>query len=241
MANPLRCSAPEVEVERPEAVQVIAARLAAQREHVARRVVARSHREIVDYGTPSDPNVVDEQYTAAIQTVDALVASLETGEPVAEEHLARVRQIAARRSHQGVPLESFGRAIRLWATVCWETVLSVTRVEAPREREAALSIAGAVFELGDRISIVGAQAYLDEIADRGLLRRDLLEALLTAKGEDDHTVRLARRLHLRLHDSYAVVVVRGEGVELEEAPEQSPARWQRKCIRGSPICAANCR
>jgi sugar diacid utilization regulator len=217
----------EVEPERRETVREIATRLAAQREHLAARVVALSRREIVDYGTPSDPRLIDEMYVAALQHVDALVASLQTGEPVDEEHLARVRDVAARRSHQGVPLESFGRASRLWASVCWETVLSLTSVEVPEEREAALSIAAAVFELGDRISIVGTQAYLDEITDHGLLRRDLLEALLTAKGDDDETVRLARRLHLKLQDSYAVVVVRGEGIEIEESREQSPAAQSR--------------
>jgi len=220
-------SVPALEPERREAVLEIAARLATQREHVASRVVELSRRDIVDYGTPSDPQLIDEMYVAALQHVDALVASLRTGDPIEEEHLGRVRDIAARRSHQGVPLESFGRASRLWATVCWETVLNVTRVDAPEEREAALSIAAAVFELGDLISIVGTQSYLDEITDHGLLRRDLLEALLTAKGDDDQTVRLARRLHLRLEDSYAVVVVRGEGIEIEEAREQSPAAQSR--------------
>jgi sugar diacid utilization regulator len=227
MSSPLRAAPPEIVRGPSRSVQLIAARLADQRDHVASRVVEVSRRDIVDYGTPSDPHLGDEMYTAATEHLDALVASLRTGEPVTEEHLGRVRELAARRAHQGVPLESFGRASRLWATICWETVLSVARVEVPDEREAALRIASAVFGLGDQISIVGTQAYLDEITDRGLLRRELLEALLTAKGDDDQTVRLARRLHLRLHDSYAVVVVRGEGIEIEEAREQSPAAQSR--------------
>src|ERR1700752_2788844 len=109
--------APDVRPQRQEAVQAIATRLAAQREHVAGRVVALSRQEIVDYGTPSDPHLIDEMYAAALQHVDALVETPVPGEPIDEEHLVHVRDIAARRSHQGVPLESFGRASRLWATV----------------------------------------------------------------------------------------------------------------------------
>jgi sugar diacid utilization regulator len=117
-------------------------------------------------------------------------------------------------------LESFLRAARLWAKVCWDTVLGVARTDSRCEREAALEIAGVVAELVDRISTAATHAYLDEICDRDLLRRDLLDALLTAKATGNDFLRLARRLHLRLVENYIVVVVRDEGVELEEAREQ---------------------
>jgi hypothetical protein len=61
-------------------------------------------------------------------------------------------------------------------------------------------------DLGDRLSTRFTQAYLDKLADRGLLRRDLLDALLAADGGDtlarhvhNHAVQLARRLHDRKH------------------------------------------
>src|SRR5258707_9389533 len=88
-----------------EAVHAIAARLAGQKEELARRVVDRSVREIVDYGTPDDRNLLNEEFSAALEHVEVLVASLETGEPVPDEYLERLRQLAARRLHQGVPLE----------------------------------------------------------------------------------------------------------------------------------------
>jgi sugar diacid utilization regulator len=232
MARPLRSARTGAEAAQADAaladtIRVIAGRLAGQREQLARRVVDTSCREIVDYRTPPDPHLLDEEFVAALEHLDALVASLRSGEPVAEDHFARVRELGARRLHQGVPLESFGRAARLWSTVCWQAVLSVARIDSPPEREAALEIASRVFELGDRISIVATQAYLDEVTDRGLLRRDLLDALLTAKGDGSCVMGLARRLHLRLEENYVVVVVRGEGVDVEEAREQSPASRSR--------------
>lgn len=226
MARTLR-AAPALDGSRQEAIRAIAGRLAGHREQVARRVVEMSQREIVDYRSSPASRLADEQFTAALAHVDALVVSLQTGEPVDEEHFVRVRELGARRMRQGVPLESLGRAARLWATVCWQTVLDVARIESPREREAALDIAGRVFDLGDRISIVAQKAYLDEITDRGLLRRELLDALLSGSGDADRTVRLAARLHLRLHDTYIVIVVRREGIEMEEAREPSPAAQSR--------------
>jgi sugar diacid utilization regulator len=77
-----------------------------------------------------------------------------------------------------------------------------------------------VVELADRLSTAATHGYLDEICDHGLLRRDLLDALLTAKGTGNDVLRLARRLHLRLEENYIVVLIRDEGVGLEEAREQ---------------------
>jgi sugar diacid utilization regulator len=117
-------------------------------------------------------------------------------------------------------LESFLHAARLWAKICWDTVLGVARTDSPNEREAALEIAGVVVELADRISTAATHAYPDEICHRGLLRRDLLDALLTEKGTGNDVLRLARRLHLHLAENYIVVVVRGEDFEIAEAREQ---------------------
>jgi sugar diacid utilization regulator len=212
---------------RTDAIHVIARRLATQREQLARRLVERARQEIVDYRTPSDPQLLTETFTAALEHIDALVASLQSGQPVPDEYLESAREIAARRVHEGVPLESLLHAARLWGAVSWEAVLSIARADPDQGREAALAIAGRIMELADSLSTAFTHAYLDEITDRGLLRRDLLDALLTAKGPDERVMNLARRLHLRLDENYVVVVVRGHGIELEEAREQSPAAHNR--------------
>jgi sugar diacid utilization regulator len=204
------------------AMRALAARLSRRKEEVARRVVECWCREIVDYRSASDRRVLEEASGHAGANVDALVASLASGRPVPEDHFERSREIAARRVHQGIALESFLRAGRVWSRVCWETVLSLARTNVPHEREAALEVAGRISRLVDRVETAATDGFLDEVAGRGLLRHDLLEALLAGKGDANDTLRLARRSQLRLAPSYVVVVVRGEAVELPAARKESP-------------------
>jgi sugar diacid utilization regulator len=212
---------------REAAVRAIAGRLASQKEEVARRVVDCSVREIVDYETPGDRHLLGEAFTAALEHVEVLVASLESGKPVPDKYLERLRQLAARRLHQGVPLESVLHAARLWEMVTWDAVRRLARSGFPKEQEAALDIGTRILRMAAHISTTVTDAYLDELTDRGLLRRDLLDALLTAKGDGGSALRLARMLRVRLADNYVVVVVRGEGVEVGDAREQPPAARSR--------------
>jgi sugar diacid utilization regulator len=219
--NVTSLSAPR-DAARERAMRALAERLAGQREELARRIVECFRHEIVDYRAPSDGGILDDEFSFAVENVDVLVTSVESGRPVPHDHFERSREIAARRVHQGVALESLLHAGRLWEMVCLEMVLSVARTDVPHEREAALEITRRIADLADRVATALTGAFLDEIADRGLLRHDLLDALLTAKGDGDHSLRLARMLHLRLASSYVVVVLRGEGVALPAAREQPP-------------------
>jgi sugar diacid utilization regulator len=102
----------------------------------------------------------------------------------------------------------------------WEAVLAAARADQPAEREAALAIGSRIWHHVDVISMTAAHAYLDEVTDRGLVGSELLYTLLAGNGETEFADRLARSLHLRLGGSYVVVLVRGEGIPIEEAPEQ---------------------
>jgi hypothetical protein len=207
---------------RREALRAIAGRLASEKEELARRVVDGFRREIVDYRAPSDEQLLDDALSFSVGNVEALVDAVQNEESRLDEHLKRARELAARRVHQGVPLEALLRAVRMWGSVCWDAVLEAARADEPQEREAALEIAGHVGRLVDRLSTAITHGYLDEVTDRGLLRRDLLDALLTGI-DSDGTHRLAQMLHLRLGDSYVVVVVHGAGIEFELTPDQPPA------------------
>jgi sugar diacid utilization regulator len=72
----------------------------------------------------------------------------------------------------------------------------------------------------DLISRAATSAYLDEITDRGLLRRDLLDALISGRGEEDGVRKLARSLRLKLADSYIAVIVRGEDMHGETGRDE---------------------
>jgi sugar diacid utilization regulator len=194
------------------AVRTIALRIAAERESLARRVVERIRREEDDLGVSGDGALADNVW---LELIDDFVRSLHGAQPLSPPQVERLREIAARRVLQRVPLESFLRRPRIWGAVVWEAVVANTLMSEPRESEAALSISSRLMALVDRTSRVVTNAYLDEITDRGLLRRDLLDALVSGKGEDEGVGRLARSLRLTLADSYIVVVVRGDDMHGE--------------------------
>jgi sugar diacid utilization regulator len=163
--------------------------------------------------------VLAEVHTFALDNVDALTRGLRDGDDAVAEHLERARAAARRRLHQRVALESFLHAGRVWARVAWDAVLAATG-DAPGEREAALGAAGRVLALLDVVSTVATEAYLDELSDRGLLRHDLLDALVSGEGARERTRRRAAALRIRLDDNYVVVVVRPPGAQPRRASPQ---------------------
>jgi sugar diacid utilization regulator len=197
-------------------VRAIGLRIEAERETLARRVVERIRAEEEDAGPLADAVLADHAW---LELIDDFVASLDAPEPPAEPlsppQIERIREIAARRVKQRVPLESFLRRPRIWGEVLWEAVVASTRTRERRELEAALIISSRLMRLVDLSSRVITNAYLDEVTDRGLLRRDLLDALVSGKGKEEGVARLARSLHLKLADGYIVVVVRGDDMHGE--------------------------
>src|ERR1700694_5045757 len=71
---------------REGAMRALAERLAGQKEALARRVVECWLHEIVDYRAPSDERTLDAEFGFAIENVDVLVARLESGRPVPDDH-----------------------------------------------------------------------------------------------------------------------------------------------------------
>jgi hypothetical protein len=204
------------------AVRSIALRIAADREALAARVVERIRQAEDDTGPLRDAAVADHVW---LELIDDLVATLHGAEPLSQPRVERMREIAARRVQQRVPLEFLLRRPRIWGAVVWEAVLASTLTSDPRELEAALRISSKLMRLVDLSSRVVTNAYLDEVTDRGLLRRDLLDALVSGKGEEGGVPRLARSLHLKLADSYIVVVLRGDDMHGELGRDESlPSR-----------------
>jgi sugar diacid utilization regulator len=211
-----------------DAVHAIVQRLSGQLDATAKRMIERYREEIVDYKLADDDFVYGDVYGVSMAALEVTVATLERGDHLSPEGFECVRAGAARRVHQGVSLESFHHAARLWGQVLWQSVLSSTQQGSEAEREAALRIAGRVFENIDFLSLAATQGYLDELqavwSDREVLGHDLLEALIAGDGESEHVRRLARSLRVRLSESYLVVVARTEEPPAEEILEQSLAK-----------------
>ncbi|HEY2702309.1 MAG TPA: hypothetical protein VGL20_01340, partial [Candidatus Dormibacteraeota bacterium] len=180
---------------RREAIRAIVGRLAGHEDELARRIVARFREEIVDYRAGGDALSADA-VGLAVENIEALLADLERGEPVANGQAETTRLGAARRVHQGVSLESFLHGCRVWGQVAWEALRAAVHDDRAEELEAALDIAGTVMRHVDIASTAGAHAYLHEaqgFANYGrVLRRDLLEALL---GGERDPARIRGRAH----------------------------------------------
>jgi sugar diacid utilization regulator len=208
------------------AVSVIAARLDARRDEIADRVVARIRQEIPDYRLVDDDVIADVRSITFAQLV-LLLDTLRSGVEPEEADFVTLRDGGARRVHQGISLESFQRAARLWGHVLWEAVLVESDQCDAAEREAALEIAGRVMRHVDEMSRHVADAFLNELqsvwSDREVVRRDLLDGLVSGQGDTERIRRLARTLKLSLAGRYIVVVLRGPEALAEEQADQALA------------------
>lgn len=195
-----------------EAVCLIVGRLSRQLEPVANRMVGCYFDTIADYRLADAGFLERDVYEVSLDALRVTVGDLARGRQGVAEEFSGVRAGAARRVHQGVSLESFLRAVRLWGKILWGSVTGSTQDDVAAEREAALAIAGRILEHIDLVSVAAAQGYLEELqtvwSDREVIRRDLLEALISGDGDSEQVRRLARSLRLRLSQNYIVVVLR---------------------------------
>jgi sugar diacid utilization regulator len=208
------------------AVADIAGRLDARREELADRIVGRIHSEIADYRLVGDDVLADVREVTVSQ-VAVLIELLRSRAPADDRIFAPVRDGGARRVHQDISLESFQRATRLWGHVLWEAVLEESDPADPEEREAALVIAGRIMRHVDEMSRHVAEAFLNELqntwSDREVVRRDLLDDLVSGQGDTERVRRLARSLKLSLADRYVAIVLRGPDALAEEQADQALA------------------
>jgi hypothetical protein len=200
-------------------------------------MVERYRAEIVDYAT-ADHALLEDVRTVSLDNARSLLANLERGDQMSPEELERSATAAARRVHQGIPLEAFLHAFRLWSQIFWEQVLAEARTDRPGEREAAVRIAGSLMAHADRVSSAGALAYLEEVqgvwSDQEIVRRDLLELLLA--GDDPEAARRhAASLGTDLAADYAVVVIRAAD---RVAHETTPATLRDRDLLRSTLDAA---
>ncbi|MEA2295527.1 MAG: hypothetical protein QOE86_3166 [Solirubrobacteraceae bacterium] len=191
-----------------EAVLTIAKRIEQRREPLARQMVERFGADAGDGDRAPDDPLAADQYAFTLENIDAFVETLRGGEPISGAWAGVIREAAARRVHFRVSLEWFLHAARVWGEMLWEAVVDSARVDRPAEREAAIQVASSLMRQVDVLARVATNAYLDEATDRGLLRRDLLDALISGKGDTAAVQSQARALHITLAESYVVVVVR---------------------------------
>jgi DNA-binding PucR family transcriptional regulator len=202
------------------ALRVIAERLAAREEEIARTIVTRLRMDIVSYRLVEGEPEFDEAVRFTRVTIRTFLAGLAGEDPISPELLRETRQMARQLVSQSVSLSAMLHSGRVWGATVWEAVLEATDPEVPEEREAALEIGARIWRHVDVISTTGSHAYLDEVTDRGLVSRQLLDALLAGRGDTERARRLAQTLRLRLSESHILVLVRGDDVPVEDAAER---------------------
>lgn len=157
--------------------------LVARYTEIGQTVAGRIIDEIPDYQDLA-PSVIADLRSGATATVELLARTFAEGSTVRREDLGFLRELAARRVHQGVSLDVFIHAYRVALLAYWDACAE----EASRlrlSREAGFALAGSAIEAIDIITTQAAEAYLREESrlrtQTGRAARDLVEGLITGQ------------------------------------------------------------
>jgi len=168
------------------AMRRVGAALAGRYVEIGDAVAARILEEIPDY-RDAGPEVINDLRAGATATIELLVQTFAEGSTIRREDLGFLRELAARRVHQGVSLEVFVHAYRVALLAYWDVCAEeATRMRIPRA--AGFALAGSAIEAVDIITTQAAEAYLREETrvrtQSGRAARDLVERLINGEPID---------------------------------------------------------
>ncbi len=168
------------------AIRRVGEALADRYAEIGQAVAARILDEIPDYRDAA-PELIDDLRAGATATVGVLARTHADGSTVRREDVLFVRDLAARRVHQGVSLEVFIHAYRVALLAYWDACAD----EAARlriSREAGFALARSAIDAIDTITTQAAEAYLREEnrlrTQSGRAARDLVERLIDGQPTD---------------------------------------------------------
>ena len=207
-----------------EGISELVARMRSRMDELRDAIATRFRSEIADYSTLDEEVLYKDVVAISIQNLTVLLDNLETGGVPRADQLEDFRESGARRIRQGVSLESVLHAYRLWGEIVWQAFLDTASADEAAEREAALVIAGRVIEHLNVVSTVVAQGYLDEAqgvwGDREVVRRDVLSAVISGRGQSPAVREAAAALRLNLANSYLVILARRSGTSADDVRER---------------------
>jgi DNA-binding PucR family transcriptional regulator len=193
-----------------EVSSAVVARLVERIDAIADTMVATYRQHISDYGRLTSPEFDRDVRSMSVKNLESLLAHLEHGRLLDDDELADIRASAARRVHQGVPLDALLHAYRLWGELAWEEIVAATASEDLAARDTAMRMAGRLIQQLNLVSTELTRGYLTESegvrSDEDALRRELVEVLVAAPEDRDRAVRLADALALPLAPSYVAIV-----------------------------------
>ncbi|MFJ8627702.1 PucR family transcriptional regulator [Kitasatospora sp. NPDC093550] len=158
----------------------------------------------------------------------ALAHTVRTGLPAPSEEFTAVREAAARRAEEGLPLDAVLLAHHLGAEVCWEFV---TRHARDGDAAELLVLNRLLLDQLGQVTTAAGAGYLDgrrPAADlRSASRKSLLTALLAGTPADE----AAARAGLLLPARYAVLCLSVADHPDEHSPGVDPAIAARRKLR----------
>jgi hypothetical protein len=162
-------------------MDAIVAALVARQEEIGRAIAQRVIAEIPEYArAPED--LLEDLVTGATATV-GLLARAFAGD-LQRDELRLIRDLAARRVHQGVSLDAFLHAYRVALFSYWDACAQEA-ARAGISRDAGLQLARAALDAMDLMTSQAAEGYLREEsrlqAESGRQARDAIERMLAGR------------------------------------------------------------
>jgi PucR-like helix-turn-helix protein/diguanylate cyclase with GGDEF domain len=169
-------------------VRRVMGRLELREESLAREMLEAILAEIGPYGRSGGAALAGDVLEHCRSHVALLLRVLDGRRDPRRDELEFAREAAARRVHQGIPLDGLLQAFRVGHRTLWQTIVEEAG-EDPAGREAAIALAGVAMDYIDVASTHVAEAYIREsgrLAERVMRRqRDLLENLLAGRPPAD--------------------------------------------------------
>ena len=165
------------------AIRRIGAALTARQREIGRAITARIVEELPEYGDATEQLHADV-LAGATEVAGLLAGSLAGGRPLRREDVIGVRELAARRVHQGVDLDVFLHAYRVALFAFWDACAQeAERLRLPRS--AGYALGRAAIEAIDVVTTQATEGFLREEARQrsrsGLEARDLVERLVSGR------------------------------------------------------------
>jgi hypothetical protein len=185
-AHPEGPQAAPVAGDHETAIRLVGEALVGRYAEIEKTIAARIADEIPEYRRVA-PDVIADLRAGASATAELLARTFAGGLAVRREDLGFLRELAARRVHQGVSLDVFIHAYRVALLAYWDAcVAEASRLEI--SQAASFKLASTAIRAIDTITTQAAEAYLREETrlrtQSGRASRDLLERLIHGQPTD---------------------------------------------------------
>ncbi|MFD5434610.1 PucR family transcriptional regulator [Kitasatospora sp. NPDC127067] len=195
---------------------------------LAETVVAALVERVPAYRRMPREQLTGELTRDTERRIRALAHTVRTGLPAPAEEFTAVREAAARRAEEGLPLDAVLLAHHLGLEVCWEFV---TRHARDGDAADLIVLNRLLLDQLRRAATAAGAGYLDgrhpTTDRRGATRHSLLGALLTGTPADG----AAARAGLRLPTGYAVLCLSVADHPDERSPGVDPGIAARRKLR----------